>query len=156
MATPDREGLANGLVKIGEDAVANSPSRARQTGTSLLQVPGTASGAPRWRRLRHPATDKVTLLDDGVAGVAAASGATGRGRGVDCARVQALQPGGAILDPWAVRGFDAAAGRPRGTCEEFVFSGQSVGRLASTLLLLIRNRALALPDGRWPRRSARD
>jgi hypothetical protein len=30
--------------------------------------------------------------------------------------------------------------------EEFVFSAQSVGRLASTLTLLIRNRALALPD----------
>jgi hypothetical protein len=32
-----------------------------------------------------------------------------------------------------------------GRVEEFTFSAQSVGRLASTLTLLIRNRALALP-----------
>jgi hypothetical protein len=32
------------------------------------------------------------------------------------------------------------------SCEEYAFSAQSVGRLASTLTLLIRNRALALPD----------
>jgi hypothetical protein len=31
-------------------------------------------------------------------------------------------------------------------CEEYAFSAQSVGRLASTLTLLIRNHALALPD----------
>jgi hypothetical protein len=30
--------------------------------------------------------------------------------------------------------------------EEFIFSAQSVGRLAATLMLLIRNHALALPD----------
>ena len=35
---------------------------------------------------------------------------------------------------------------PRGKVEEFTFLAQLVGRLASTLTLLIRNHALALPD----------
>ena len=52
----------------------------------------------------------------------------------------------AIIDPWQSAGLQQrllARGVP---CEEFTFSAQSVGRLASTLTLLIRNHALALPD----------
>lgn len=52
----------------------------------------------------------------------------------------------AIVDPWQSAGLQQrllARGVP---CEEFVFSAQSVGRLATTLTLLIRNHALALPD----------
>jgi phage terminase large subunit-like protein len=67
-----------------------------------------------------------------------------------------------ILDPWQAAGLaqrlqargvprsdwsgQSAGSRRWGTVEEFTFSAQSVGRLASTLMLLIRNRALALPD----------
>jgi hypothetical protein len=37
--------------------------------------------------------------------------------------------------------------RSRGVqCDEFTFSSSSVGRLASTLHLLLRNRRLVLPD----------
>jgi phage FluMu gp28-like protein len=37
--------------------------------------------------------------------------------------------------------------RTRGIqCDEFTFSSSSVGRLASTLHLLLRNRRLSLPD----------
>jgi phage terminase large subunit-like protein len=68
---------------------------------------------------------------------------------------------GVILDPWQAAGLaqrlqargTQVGGRSWGSweswerkVEEFVFSAQSVGRLASTLTLLIRNRALALPD----------
>jgi phage terminase large subunit-like protein len=67
-----------------------------------------------------------------------------------------------ILDPWQAAGLAQrlqARGVARtgwsgqstgwgrwGAVEEFTFSAQSVGRLASTLTLLIRNHALALPD----------
>lgn len=67
-----------------------------------------------------------------------------------------------VLDPWQAAGLAQrlqARGVPRTgwsgerntwgrgwQVEEFTFSAQSVGRLASTLMLLIRNRALALPD----------
>jgi phage terminase large subunit-like protein len=65
-----------------------------------------------------------------------------------------------VLDPWQAAGLAQrlkARGVPRTSwsgertprgweVEEFTFSAQSVGRLASTLMLLIRNRALALPD----------
>ena len=67
---------------------------------------------------------------------------------------------GVILDPWQAAGLAQrlqARGVSRtdwsgtrspswGKVEEFTFSAQSVGRLASTLTLLIRNHALALPD----------
>ena len=50
------------------------------------------------------------------------------------------------LDPWQTIGL-AQRLRSRGyTVEEFVFSQTSVGRIASTLHLLLRNRALSLPD----------
>jgi phage terminase large subunit-like protein len=50
------------------------------------------------------------------------------------------------LDPWQALGL-AQRLRARGVVvEEFTFSSSSVGRLASTLALLIRNRALRLPD----------
>jgi phage terminase large subunit-like protein len=66
---------------------------------------------------------------------------------------------GVILDPWQAAGL-AQRLQARGVrrtgwsgrdawswkVEEFAFSAQSVGRLASTLTLLIRNHALALPD----------
>jgi phage terminase large subunit-like protein len=66
-----------------------------------------------------------------------------------------------VLDPWQAAGLAqrllargvgradwSGERRPGGwgQVEEFTFSVQSVGRLAATLLLLIRNRALALPD----------
>jgi phage terminase large subunit-like protein len=51
-----------------------------------------------------------------------------------------------VLDPWQAIGL-AQRLRSRGLrVDEFTFSAQSVGRLASTLHLLIRNRALALPE----------
>jgi phage terminase large subunit-like protein len=52
-----------------------------------------------------------------------------------------------VLDPWQAAGL-AQRLRRRGRIqvEEFTFSSASVGRLASTLHLLLRNRALALPD----------
>jgi phage terminase large subunit-like protein len=50
------------------------------------------------------------------------------------------------LDPWQAIGSMQRL-RSRGVrCEEFSFSSASVGRLASTLHLLLRNRMLALPD----------
>lgn len=53
---------------------------------------------------------------------------------------------GVVLDPWQAIGL-AQRLRDRGiVVEEFTFSQQSVGRLASTLHLQIRNHALALPD----------
>ena len=51
-----------------------------------------------------------------------------------------------VVDPWQAVGL---AQRLRGKgvrVEDFTFSSASVGRLASTLHLLLRNRALALPD----------
>jgi len=51
-----------------------------------------------------------------------------------------------VIDPWQAVGL-AQRLRSRGVqITEFTFSSGSVGRLASTLHLLIRNRALALPD----------
>jgi hypothetical protein len=51
-----------------------------------------------------------------------------------------------VVDPWQAIGM-AQRLRDRGiTVTEFAFSQQSVGRLAATLHLLLRNRALALPD----------
>ena len=50
------------------------------------------------------------------------------------------------LDPWQAIGLMQRL-RTRGVrCEEFAFSATSVGRLASTLHLLLRNHLLALPD----------
>lgn len=53
---------------------------------------------------------------------------------------------GAILDPWQSAGLSQRLMSRGVLAEEYVFSAQSVGRLASTLLLLVRNHALALPD----------
>jgi hypothetical protein len=51
-----------------------------------------------------------------------------------------------IFDPWQAVGMVQRL-RSRGVLsEEFTFSSSSVGRLASTLHLLLRNQALALPD----------
>jgi hypothetical protein len=51
-----------------------------------------------------------------------------------------------IIDPWQAVGL-AQRLRARGlTVQEFTFSAQSVGRLASTLYRLIKDHALAIPD----------
>jgi phage terminase large subunit-like protein len=51
-----------------------------------------------------------------------------------------------VLDPWQMVG-TAQRLQDRGIkVEEFVFSSASVGHLATTLHLLLRDRALALPD----------
>jgi phage terminase large subunit-like protein len=51
-----------------------------------------------------------------------------------------------VVDPWQAVGL-AQRLRDKGVrVSEFTFSSASVGRLASTLHLLLRNRALALPD----------
>jgi phage terminase large subunit-like protein len=51
-----------------------------------------------------------------------------------------------VFDPWQAHGtMQRLAARGIRTIE-FAFTAQSVGRLASTLLLLLRNGALALPD----------
>lgn len=51
-----------------------------------------------------------------------------------------------VADPWQAVGM-AQRLQARGVAvKEFVFSSASVGRLASTLHLLLRNRALVLPD----------
>lgn len=51
-----------------------------------------------------------------------------------------------VIDPWQAVG-TAQRLRTRGlSVEEYPFTSSSVGRLASTLHLLIRSRALALPD----------
>jgi hypothetical protein len=51
-----------------------------------------------------------------------------------------------VLDPWQAVGL-AQRLRAQGVhVDEFTFSSSSVGRLASTLHLLLRNRALALPN----------
>ena len=64
-----------------------------------------------------------------------------------CAQAAAMyRPVEVVLDPWQAVGL-AQRLRGRGiTTSEFVFSAQSVGRLAGTLHLAIRNRTLALPD----------
>lgn len=52
---------------------------------------------------------------------------------------------GTVVDPWQAVGL-AQRLRQRGvTVEEFTFSAQSVGRLASTLVQLLRGRRLDLP-----------
>jgi phage terminase large subunit-like protein len=51
-----------------------------------------------------------------------------------------------ILDPWQSVGMMQRLRDRRITAEEFVFSAQSVGRLAATLHALIRDHRLALPE----------
>lgn len=51
-----------------------------------------------------------------------------------------------ILDPWQAVGMAQRLRSKSVRVEEFTFSAGSVGRLASTLHLLLRSRALALPD----------
>lgn len=51
-----------------------------------------------------------------------------------------------VLDPWQAVGLTQRLRRRGLHVEEFTFSNASVGRLAATLHLLLRNRALALPD----------
>ncbi len=59
---------------------------------------------------------------------------------------QAFNGASLIFDPWQSVGM-AQRLHVRGVrTEEFTFSSGSVGRLASTMHLLLRNRALALPD----------
>jgi phage terminase large subunit-like protein len=57
--------------------------------------------------------------------------------------MQRLQARGVARSGWSGQ---SGGWRRWGAVEEFTFSAQSVGRLASTLTLLIRNHALALPD----------
>ncbi len=49
------------------------------------------------------------------------------------------------LDPWQAIGLKQRLERRRVSCQEFTFSASSVGKLASTLHLLLRDRLLALP-----------
>jgi phage terminase large subunit-like protein len=51
-----------------------------------------------------------------------------------------------LLDPWQAVGMLQRLRSRRVPVREFTFSAQSVGRLASTLHLLLREHALALPD----------
>jgi phage terminase large subunit-like protein len=51
-----------------------------------------------------------------------------------------------ILDPWQSVGMMQRLQSRGVTCEEFTFSAQSVGRIASVLHRLLRDRLLALPD----------
>jgi phage terminase large subunit-like protein len=51
-----------------------------------------------------------------------------------------------LLDPWQAVGMLQRLRGRRVPVREFTFSAQSVGRLASTLHLLLREHALALPD----------
>lgn len=51
-----------------------------------------------------------------------------------------------VLDPWQSAGLQQRLVRRGVWAEEFVFSAQSVGRLAVTVMSLIRNHQLALPD----------
>jgi hypothetical protein len=63
-----------------------------------------------------------------------------------CGGDDRLPRGDGRLDPWQAIGLLQRL-RSRGVrVEEYTFSATSVGRLASTLHLLIRNRLLALPD----------
>jgi hypothetical protein len=50
------------------------------------------------------------------------------------------------LDPWQAIGLKQRLAARAVPVEEFAFNAQSVGRLASTLHLLMRDRLLALPD----------
>jgi phage terminase large subunit-like protein len=62
--------------------------------------------------------------------------------------LQAAQSFGAkvVFDPWQATGMMQRLKDRHITTEEFVFSSASVGRLATTLHVLLRDRALALPD----------
>lgn len=51
-----------------------------------------------------------------------------------------------VIDPWQAVGLSQRLRAKGVKVEEFTFSSQSVGRLASTLHLLIRDHLLALPD----------
>jgi hypothetical protein len=51
-----------------------------------------------------------------------------------------------VIDPWQAGGLMQRLQGRAVAVEEFTFSAQSVGRLAATLTLLIRNHAFALPD----------
>jgi hypothetical protein len=51
-----------------------------------------------------------------------------------------------VLDPWQAVGLAQRLRDRRIDVSEFTFSSSSVGRLASTLFMLLRNRAIALPD----------
>jgi hypothetical protein len=51
-----------------------------------------------------------------------------------------------VVDPWQAIGLAQRLRAGGVQVEEFTFSAGSVGRLASTMLTLIRNRALLLPD----------
>jgi hypothetical protein len=67
-----------------------------------------------------------------------------------CQASQVFNRAKVTMDPWQVAGM-AQRLRDRGVrVEEFTFSSPSVGRLASTLHLLLRDRALALPDDEGP------
>lgn len=50
-----------------------------------------------------------------------------------------------VFDPWQAVGLAQRLRRRGVRVEEFIFTAQTVGRIATTLHLLIRNRALALP-----------
>jgi phage terminase large subunit-like protein len=51
-----------------------------------------------------------------------------------------------VLDPWQAAQLTERLRRSAVSVDEYAFSAQSVGRLASTLYLLCRERALRLPD----------
>jgi phage terminase large subunit-like protein len=51
-----------------------------------------------------------------------------------------------VFDPWQSAGLAQRLKGQGVKCQDFVFTAQSVGRLASTLHLLVRDHALALPD----------
>lgn len=51
-----------------------------------------------------------------------------------------------VCDPWQAMGMIERLKGQRVKIEEFVFSAQSVGRLASNLMLALRDHRLALPD----------
>lgn len=60
--------------------------------------------------------------------------------------VGSYRPAKVVIDPWQAVGMAQRLRSRSVQIEEFTFSSASVGRLASTLHLLLRNRALALPD----------
>jgi phage terminase large subunit-like protein len=51
-----------------------------------------------------------------------------------------------LLDPWQTKGMGQRLSRAGVHAEEFVFSSQSVGRIALVLYRLLRDRHIALPD----------
>ena len=51
-----------------------------------------------------------------------------------------------VLDPWQAAQLTERLRRRSVSVREYAFTAQSVGRLASTLFLLLRERALRLPD----------